>query len=257
MCSCTVIAGIQTSWFLPRSQTHPSCPFVTVPHRPTHPCTFTFSLLVSQTTKGTEQKNKEAAPPCTSCKENKSQPLSHQLRRGNALFSFSSNASPASTHLLTIHHWVKAVPSSRDKLSNSPPSQLCISLIISLVVSWGSGEGSWPQKILCKPTCTMAVMYCWKCSFVFGRKSCLLKVLTPDFSANNAAPSARNVPMPVLWGETELWHSELAEETSKETESWSVKEFEQRARVGQNAFRVIKTPHRLWFQLGKHNFSVF
>lgn len=136
-------------------------------------------------------------------KENKSQPLFRQLRRGNTFSSLSSNASPASTHLLIIHHWVKTVPSSRDKLSNSPPSQLCISLRISLVISWGSGRGCWPQKILCKPTCTMAVMYCWKCSFVLGRKSRPLKALTPDLPANNAAPSARNVPVPEQGGETD------------------------------------------------------
>lgn len=40
----------------------------------------------------------------------------------------------------------------------------------------------------------MATMYCWKCSFVFKRKSCLVKAQTPDLPANNAAPSARNVP---------------------------------------------------------------
>lgn len=59
------------------------------------------------------------------------QPLFSQLRRGNTSFSFSRRAPPAPTDLLTIHHWAKAVPSSRETLSNSPHSQLYISLIIS------------------------------------------------------------------------------------------------------------------------------
>lgn len=63
--------------------------------------------------------------------EKNPQPLFSQLRRGNTSFSFSRRAPPAPTDLLTIHHGAKAVPSSRETLSNSPHSQLYISLIIS------------------------------------------------------------------------------------------------------------------------------
>jgi len=62
----------------------------------------------------------------------------------------------------------------------------------------------------------MAVMYCWKYSFLFRRKLHLVKALTPDLPANNAVLSARSIPASRLEEER---HSKQAEEASEETES--------------------------------------
>lgn len=60
MYSCSMVAGLVTSWSLPRSQICPSCPGVNVPTVKYIHCTFAFSLVMGQTISRYRTKEQES-----------------------------------------------------------------------------------------------------------------------------------------------------------------------------------------------------
>lgn len=265
-CSCPAAVGLVTSWSLPRSQTHPDRPGATAPTDKRIHGTFTFPLLMGQTTSMYRTREQGRMLHLElAAKTIIPQPLFSQLRRREYIVFFLWESSSCPYRSPYYSPLGQRCSQQQRHVIQQPPQPAVHFPHNKLGNNWRSGlarrrmltsENSLQTNLYNGGDVLLEVQFCVQEEIASSQSS------DTWFACKQCNSFCKQCPQERRKTVRELRRGERAEETSKETESRSMKEFEQRTRAGQNAFRFVKTrqpqrtSHRLRFNLGNRRFNV-